>query len=85
LTEKTFLTVEKQENGNWVVILTDGDFETQFHWARRFIAESLVTITWTIPADADSGTYRISTFGVSKDIIGDLTPYSGTSSTFQVV
>jgi len=83
-TQDTFLTVEQQVSGNWQVILTDGDFDTQFHWQREDIAESLVTIDWAIGQDTQPGKYRIRTFGTSRDLFGNLTPYTGTSSTFTV-
>lgn len=83
-TQDTFLTVEQSENNQWIVILTDGDFETRFEWERSGIAASLITITWEIPSYAEPGTYRIRTFGTSLDLFGDLTPYTGTSSTFTV-
>jgi len=82
--EDTFLTVEQLQNGNWTVVLTDGDFETQFHWQRSGIASSLITIVWNIPASAPLGSYQIQTFGKSKGLFGTLTPYTGTSSTFTV-
>jgi len=83
-TEESFLTVERLENSKWTVILTDDHWETKFFWARRFIAESLITITWDITMDTVPGTYRIRTFGKSKDIFGTKTPYVGESSTFVV-
>jgi len=82
-TQDTFLTVEKYDS-DWQVVLTDGDFETQFHWQRYGIAASLITIVWNIPSDAPTGVYRIQTFGTSKDLFGYFTPYNGTSSTFKV-
>jgi len=83
-TQQTFLTVEMIDNGVWTVIATDGDWETKFMWQRHYLAESLITITWEIPENTTPGTYRIRTFGSSKDILGNLTPYQGTSSVFIV-
>jgi neutral ceramidase len=83
-TGSTFLTVERQVNSQWKVVLTDDNWETKFQWQRRFIAESLITITWEIAMDTLPGTYRIRTFGSSRDIFGTITPYEGTSGTFIV-
>jgi neutral ceramidase len=83
-TGSTFLTVERQVNSQWKVVLTDDNWETKFQWQRRFIAESLITITWEIAMDILPGTYRIRTFGSSRDIFGTITPYEGTSGTFIV-
>jgi len=65
-------------------VLTDGDWETKMFWQRRFIAESLITITWNIAPNTVAGTYRIKTFGSSKSIFGEITPYEGTSASFIV-
>jgi hypothetical protein len=40
-----------------------------------------VTCIWDTRR-AEAGVYRISTFGVSKNLLGTLTPYEGLSSTF---
>jgi len=83
-TQDTFLTVEQQVNGQWQVVLNDGDWDTKFQWARRYIAESLITITWQIAPNTTPGTYRIQHFGNSKSLTGKISPYTGTSSTFTV-
>jgi neutral ceramidase len=89
MTEKTFLTVERQEkDGSWVVVLTDNDWDTKFRWERYFAfftGESLAIIEWTVgeTVPVETGVYRIQHFGVAKHIDG-LKPYSGSSSTFKV-
>jgi len=83
--ESTFLTVEKQNASNsWNVVLNDGAWETKLYWESVWILESNVTITWDIMDYTEIGTYRIRTFGYSKDIFGYYTPYTGSSSQFQV-
>jgi len=82
-TQKSFLTVEKQEGSTWRVMLTDSHFETKYFWSRRFISESLITITWDIASETEPGSYRIKVFGSSK-WFGTITPFEGTSSTFIV-
>jgi len=85
MTQSTYLTVEQQQpNGTWKVILNDGDWDTKYFWESVWIFESLVTVTWDIDPSTPSGTYRIRTYGVSKDILGTLTPYTGTSQAFLV-
>jgi len=84
-TQSTFLTVNQWVGNNWNIILNDGDFETKFEWQRSGLTASLITITWQIPPWTPSGIYRISTFGTSKDWLGNLTPYNGTSSSFSVL
>jgi len=84
--EKTFLSVELQDQGTgqWIPVCDDSCWETKFRWARVASAESRVTVEWAIPADAQLGTYRIRTFGNSKDWLKRMTPYTGTSRSFSV-
>jgi neutral ceramidase len=85
-TQGTYLTVEYQgSNNEWTVLLVDGDWDTKFWWQRHDILGNLITVTWNIGSNAPSGTYRIRHFGASKDIFGKITPYTGVTSTFNVV
>eukprot|EP01092_Planopodium_desertum_P014681 TRINITY_DN7499_c0_g1_i1.p1 TRINITY_DN7499_c0_g1~~TRINITY_DN7499_c0_g1_i1.p1 ORF type:complete len:496 (+),score=51.86 TRINITY_DN7499_c0_g1_i1:78-1490(+) len=84
MTQKTYLTVELEDAGDWTVVAVDGDWETRFHWQSEFFLESIITIEWFIPTTVTSGTYRIRTFGYSRDIFGTVTPYTGTSPSFTV-
>jgi len=88
MTEKTFLTVEfnnKTRNGdNWVVVADDGNWETKYKWQEVWVFESLVTVEWDVPVDQVTGSYRIRTFGYSRDLLQNLTPYTGTSRTFSI-
>jgi neutral ceramidase len=90
MTEKTFLTVEKRTGSgpdDFVVVLTDNDWDTKFKWTRHGIAESLATIWWNLgeTSTVEAGTYRIRHFGVSKDLFGTKTPFVGVSSEFKVI
>eukprot|EP00164_Ancoracysta_twista_P004307 GFYU01005800.1.p1 GENE.GFYU01005800.1~~GFYU01005800.1.p1 ORF type:complete len:712 (+),score=286.13 GFYU01005800.1:172-2307(+) len=83
--DSTYLTVERKDgNGNWKVIANDGNWETTFHWARHGVSESIITITWDIPADADAGVYRIGHFGNSRSILQSVKAYSGYTKEFNV-
>eukprot|EP00003_Mantamonas_plastica_P000476 TRINITY_DN103_c0_g1_i7.p1 TRINITY_DN103_c0_g1~~TRINITY_DN103_c0_g1_i7.p1 ORF type:complete len:696 (-),score=187.40 TRINITY_DN103_c0_g1_i7:605-2692(-) len=85
MTEATFLTVERKgDNNQWTVFMSDSHIETRYHWKRDGIDRSLITIEWDIPAWTVPGTYRIRTFGYSRDIVQKISPYSGSSSEFQV-
>ena len=85
MTESTFLVVEGQDGSDWVKIVYDGSFETKFHWQSHDIAESIITIEWQTSALNRPGVYRIRYFGHSKDILGTVTPFTGTSSTFSLL
>jgi len=76
--------VENFVDNQWKVILRDGDWDTKFFWRSHLVAESLVTIEWKIDLSTNPGTYRIRTFGTSKDIFGTFSEFVGTSSTFEV-
>jgi len=83
--QSTFLTVDIKTGNDWRTVYLDGDFCTKMFWARRGIAESLITITWDISQIDVPGTYRIRHFGTSKSILGSFHPYQGHSNSFVVV
>ncbi len=80
----SYLEIQRFDGQHWVYVTGDNDPETTFSWQRRLAAQSRVTISWNIPADAEAGTYRIVYHGDSKDSSGKITPFTGTSSEFQV-
>jgi len=83
-TQGTYLTVEKSPD--WGVVFVDGDWDTQYEWVPHGALSgcSLATIYWNITESVQPGTYRIRHFGTSKNIFGELKPFVGTSSEFQV-
>ena len=84
-TQGTFLEVQKKEGDNWITLCDDHGPGTIYKWERNFIANSKITITWTIPVDTKPGDYRICHYGNSKNIFGKISSYHGLSSTFSVV
>ena len=84
MTQSTYLTVDRNVNGNWVTEYVDAHWETKMHWKREHIDYSLITVDWEIPSDVTPGQYRITHSGYSKSLTGRLHPYTGTSSTFTV-
>jgi neutral ceramidase len=83
-TQETFLEVQKKEGDKWITLYTDRDPCTIYQWERDFVANSKITITWSIPADTKQGEYHICHYGDSKDINGKINPYQGTSNIFRV-
>ena len=66
-------------------VARDGDPETVYRWQRSGVANSKVTIAWTIPDDAAPGQYRIRHFGNWKSgWTGAIAPYEGSSRVFAV-
>lgn len=83
--QDSFLEVQRLEKDTWVTIRLDRDWDTEYHWQRNGIANSLVTIVWRMPADTMSGYYRIVQHGDAKSFwTGTITPYTGYSSAFAV-
>ncbi|KAL1917396.1 uncharacterized protein VTP21DRAFT_5052 [Calcarisporiella thermophila] len=82
--EDTYLTVEKQVGGRWVVVRTDADFDTHMIWKRTIPPNSQTTIKWFTGSDTEPGTYRIGYRGESKALLGSITPFQGYTAPFIV-
>lgn len=83
--QDTFLKVQRKENGTWVTIRTDNDWDTEYHWDREGIAYSLVTIAWRIPKNIIPGIYRIVHYGDWKSGLDhNIRSYVGYSSEFKI-
>ena len=83
-TQGTFLEVQRRNGTEWTPIFTDRDPCTVYRWQRDFIANSKITITWMIPADAKPGEYRLRHYGDARDIAGTIRSYQGTSHSFTI-
>jgi Neutral/alkaline non-lysosomal ceramidase, C-terminal len=73
--EDSFLKVDRRlEDGSWKTLYVDGDWSTKYVWKSDVdaLGVSFAEIYWTIPGDAEQGTYRICHFGTRKTWIGDL-------------
>jgi neutral ceramidase len=84
-TQDSFLAIQRFENGQWLTILEDRDWETEYHWHRNAIAYSHITIAWRIARDTPPGKYRIVHYGDWKSLGGKISPYAGFSSNFTVI
>ncbi|MCH7960250.1 MAG: neutral/alkaline non-lysosomal ceramidase C-terminal domain-containing protein, partial [Candidatus Hydrogenedentes bacterium] len=83
----TYLRVERQEGDSWITVATDNDWETRCRWTadEREPAALRFTVTWDIPGDATTGTYRIVHFGSFKSQGASAAePITGTSNSFRV-
>jgi neutral ceramidase len=79
------VTVCEDQVVGYTTVANDWDPETVYHWQRSGIANSKVTISWTIPANAAPGKYRIRHFGNWKSgWTGEISPYEGVSGVFTV-
>jgi neutral ceramidase len=82
-TEGTFVEVQRSEGDGWRTVSTDSEWQTIYRWKREYLSVSTAQITWTVPADAQPGTYRIVHHGDAKGLTRT-TPFTGTSRTFTV-
>ena len=81
----TYLEVQRQDGDQWRTVADDGDWSTTFAWTRAEPDQSMVTVTWTVPARTPAGTYRIRYHGDAKGQDGTVEAFTGASRPFQVV
>ncbi len=81
----TFVEIERQQDGSWQKIATDGDWETKIRWREGDEEDQLVAqIIWETPDTLTAGTYRVRHFGSAALPSGDQKHFEGTSASFQV-
>lgn len=81
--DDTYLVVEREDGSDWVRVHDDGD------WSTKILFENAgpittTTVVWDIPVAAQAGRHRIRYFGDSRSLDGQLTPFVGTSASFDV-
>ena len=47
------------QGGEWQLAADDSDYDTMFEWKREGISASVVTLSWSIPANAVPGWYTM--------------------------
>ncbi|MEV8503983.1 neutral/alkaline ceramidase [Actinoplanes sp. NPDC051475] len=82
--EGTFVEVQRQDGSAWTTVSTDSEWQTIYRWKREYLGVSTAQISWTVPADAVPGTYRIVHHGDAKSITGTIKPFTGTTRTFSI-
>ncbi|KAG8791726.1 hypothetical protein FRC12_008258 [Ceratobasidium sp. 428] len=82
--EGTYMTVDQLVGGTWQTVRTDSHPSTKFGWLRTNTAlgYSTVTTNWTIESNTQAGSYRFTYSGNNKPLIGSISSFTGTSSTF---
>ncbi len=86
-TQGTFMKVQRLIDGQWHTVATDNDWQTKYEWQRidGFWGTSHAILTWNIPTETESGTYRIKHYGdQKKPWSGKIEGYTGTSQSFTV-
>ena len=90
LLERSYLYVERLDNGNWEIVAVDTDIETRLEWIRtNFLrGQSKVRISWEIPLTTEPGTYRVRHVGSYKKWTifwnGKILNYEGSTRSFEV-
>jgi neutral ceramidase len=82
--EGTFVEIQRQVGTSWTTVASDSDWQTIYRWKREYLSVSTAQITWTIPAGATPGTYRIVHHGDAKNLFGQISAFTGTSRSFTV-
>ncbi|GAA3341589.1 ceramidase CerN [Amorphoplanes nipponensis] len=82
--EGTYVEVQRQVGSAWETVATDSQWQTLYRWKREYLGVSTAQITWTVPAGAAPGTYRIVHHGDAKGLTGTIRPFTGTSRSFTV-
>jgi neutral ceramidase len=84
----SYLEVQQEVlSGKWEPVRTDQDPYTVFKWKRtgkRSSPTSQVEISWIL-RDAMPGTYRIVYNGLSRNLLGGYSGFTGTSSEFHIL
>lgn len=73
--------------GKWVRIADDFHYDTILDWRRPdgSKTESITRVTWNVPKNQPTGTYRIVLRGDAKNESGKLTHWQGKTKSFKVV
>lgn len=89
LTQRSFLEVQKMNDGAWQTVADDSDFSTQFIWKKAFSLFcpecSTAVVEWSVPVDAELGLYRIVHHGYARDFwTGEHSRYKGITREFGI-
>ncbi|KAG8435546.1 hypothetical protein GDO86_013471 [Hymenochirus boettgeri] len=86
MADKSYLTVEKYNDGGWIPVHNDASWETRYYWNKIDNTRSNGTVEWHIPLSTQPGIYKILHYGHYKQSWFPLVikPYTGISSEFQV-
>lgn len=84
-TLSTFVEIERQEEGGWQTVASDGDWETKIQWREGDEEDQLIAqVIWETPGNLALGTYRVRHFGLATLPSGERTRFEGTSAPFQM-
>lgn len=84
--EGTFAAVEQEVDGEWTQVRDDEDWFLVYTWRRTnaVLGRSEVDISWETKGNASPGTYRVRYYGDSKNLVGQISEFEGTSNSFEL-
>jgi neutral ceramidase len=80
----SYLRVQRETDSGWVTVADDGDWSTIFRWRRSGRRASVITLTWTVPANTEPGLYRLRYDGDAHGPDGRMHGFTGTTGPFEV-
>jgi neutral ceramidase len=82
--ESTFVAVERLDGDAWTQVCDDADWFLVYTWRRTsfVLGHSEVDVTWETGGNAEPGTYRFKYYGDSKNLMGRISAFEGTSDSF---
>jgi neutral ceramidase len=82
--DDVFVSIERKQEGIWQSVLTDTAWSTIIRWREE--DDGLVAgVSWAVPANVASGTYRIKHLGNYRLTLDEFRQFETTSPEFQVV
>ncbi|KAH7319805.1 ceramidase family protein [Stachybotrys elegans] len=84
--EGTYTAVEQLVGGTWTRVRDDADWFLVFTWRRTnwLLGYSEVDVTWETAGNASPGTYRLKYYGDSKNLLGTVRAFEGTTNSFEL-
>jgi neutral ceramidase len=84
--EETYAAIERYDSGSWTRVRDDADWFLVYTWRRTnfVLGYSEVDITWETGGNAEAGVYRVKYYGDSKNLLGRISKFEGTSDSFEL-
>ncbi|KAL2202982.1 neutral ceramidase precursor [Sarocladium strictum] len=84
--EETYAAIERYDSGSWTRVRDDSDWFLVYTWRRTnfVLGYSEVDITWETGGNAEAGVYRVKYYGDSKNLLGRISKFEGTSDSFEL-
>jgi neutral ceramidase len=82
--DNTYVSIEHKQGDNWKPVLTDVAWSTIIHWEDKG-AHFIAKVSWTVPTDMISGTYRIKHLGNYRFTTDSFEQFEAVSPNFTVI